>query len=102
MKNKNIITISYHKRFDSEGCVYNQAIKVTQSQIINFNNIIENEVASGYPNRNDYSYTNGYELYLRKLDIKNNIAFMNHTTTRFINLYLKLSLLDRNTCLLVR
>jgi hypothetical protein len=93
--------ISYHNRFDSEGTVYNQAISITRQQLKSLELAIHSEIKSGYPRKKDYVYTSGYEMFLKPLR-GNNVVFMNHTTTRFVNLFLKLDLKERNTCLLIR
>ena len=93
--------ISYHNRFDSEGTVYNQAISITSEQLKSLELAIHAEIALGYPRKKEYVYTSGYEIFLKPLR-GNNVVFMNHTTTRFVNLFLKLDLKGRNTCLLIR
>lgn len=93
--------ISYHKRFDSQGTTYSQAISITRQQLKNLEVAIHAEIALGYPRKKEYVYTSLGELFLKPLR-GNDVVFMNHTTTRFVNLFLKLDLKERNTCLLIR
>ena len=93
--------ISFHKRFDKEGTVYTQAISITNEQLIHLEMAVYGEIDWGYRRKREYVFTSGYETFLKPLR-GNDVVFMNHTTTRFINLFLKLDLKDRNTCLLIR
>lgn len=93
--------VSYHKRFDSDGTVYNQAISITSEQLKHLELAIHSEIASGYPRKKEYVFTSYLKVLLKPLR-GNNVVFMNHTTTRFINLFLKLDLKNRNTCLLIK
>ncbi len=96
------ITISFKKRWADDGTVYNQAIKIDIHTFNKLNDAIRSELAMKQPRKKEYVYTSGYEFYLKPMTIENNISFLNHTQTRFINLFLKLKLKDRNTCLLIR
>lgn len=93
--------ISYHNRFNSEGTVYNQAISITSEQLKHLELAIHAEIALGYPRKKEYVFTSLGELFLKPLR-GNDVLFMNSTTTRFVNLFLKLDLKERNTCLLIR
>jgi hypothetical protein len=54
---------------------------------------VDAEVATDYLQKDKYIFTNGYESFLKPLELKRGIiSFMNLTQTRFINLYLKLEL----------
>lgn len=94
--------ISYHKKWDTEGTMYNQSIRITVPQFEFLCNEIKKEIQSNYKNKNKYVYTSGYEMFLKPLQLENNrICFTNHTQTRFINLFLNLKLKDRNTYLIL-
>ncbi len=100
MKN---ITISFKKRWADDGAVHDQAIKIDIHTFNKLNDAIHSELALKQPRKREYVYTSGYEFYLQPMKIENNnISFLNHTQTRFINLFLKLPLKDKNTCLLIR
>lgn len=100
-KTNNKMKISYHKRFDSNGTVYDQAIRITKEQFKHLELALHSELSLNLPRKKEYVYTSGYELYLKPLRLFNDkVCFLNHTQVRFINLFLKLSLKDRNTCLL--
>ncbi len=97
------ITISFKKRWSSNGAVHNQAIKIDINTFNNLNDAIRSELALKQPRRKEYVFTSGYEFYLQPMTLDNNRdCYLNHTQTRFINLFLKLKLKDRNTCLLIR
>lgn len=93
--------ISFHKRFDSEGTTFTQAISITQEQLKHLALAVLTEIELGKPRKKEYVSTSGYEIFLKPLR-GNKVVFMNHTTTRFVNLFLKLPLKDRNTCLLIK
>lgn len=93
--------ISFHKRFDSDGAVYTQAINITREQLKHLEVAVHGEIEMKFPRKKEYVFTSGYETFLKPLR-GNDVVFMNHTTTRFINLFLKLDLKDRNTCLLIK
>ena len=95
-------TISFNKRWASDGAVHDQAIKIDAATFNKLNDAIHSELTLKQPRRKEYVYTSGYEFYLEPMKVENNISFLNHTQTRFINLFLKLKLKDRNTCLLIR
>lgn len=94
--------VSYHKRFDSEGCSYNQAISISRKQFDELYNKIDAERCMNFPRKGEYVHTAGYELYLYRPYTVDGVSYLNHTQTRFINLFLKLNLKDWNTCLLIR
>lgn len=96
--------ISYHKRIDpNNGAVYSQAISITKEKYNKLANTILCEIALKYPREEEYSNTSGYaEIYLNPLRKEKNICFLNHTQTRFLNIFMKLDLKDRNTCLLIK
>ena len=93
--------VSYHKHWGNDGTVYNQSIRLTKEQFNHLGLAVQSEISLKLPRKNEYVFTNGYEVYLQPLKIVNGrICFLNHTQTRFINLFLKLDLKDRNTCLI--
>jgi len=97
------MTISYKKRWAEDGSVHDQAIKIDIHTFNKLNDAIRSELALKQPRRKEYVFTSGYEFYLKPMTMEaNHISFLNHTQTRFINLFLKLDLKDRNTCLLIR
>ena len=92
--------VSYQKRWGKDGTVYNQSIRLTKEQFNHLELAVQSEISLKLPRKNEYVFTNGYEVYLQPLKIVNDrICFLNHTQTIFINLFLKLDLKDRNTCL---
>lgn len=93
--------ISYHKRWDENGTVYNQAIRINKREALILSNAIDSELALKMPRKKEYVFTSGYEIFLKPIHPLNKIVFLNHTQTRFLNLFLKLPLKDRNTCLLI-
>jgi len=99
----NNITISFKKRWADDGAVHDQAVKIDIHTFNKLNDAIRSELELKQPRKKEYVYTSGYEFYLQPMTLDNNHdCFLNHTQTRFINLFLKLKLKDRNTCLLIR
>ena len=96
--------VSYHKRWDSSGTVYDQAIKINNDIYNRLFDCIAAELALSQPRKKEYVSTSGYEVFLYPLShgFNGKECFLTHTQTRFINLFLKLTLKDRNTCLLIR
>lgn len=94
--------ISYHKRFDKNGTVYNQAVRISQKQFEMLKRAVDAERAYNYPRKKEYVFTSGGELFLHPF-YKNtfHVFYLNHTQLRFCNLFLKLNLKDRNTCFLI-
>jgi hypothetical protein len=89
--------------WDSGGTCYKQEIGITEKELEHLQNAIHSEISLGYPRAKEYS--NGATNYLQPISIvgaNDNLGFLNLTTTRFINLFLKLKLVDENTYLLVR
>ncbi len=90
--------------WDSGGTCYKQEIGVDEKSFEHLQLAIQSEIALGYPRSKEYnngSCTN-YLLPLELEGTRNNLVFMNLTTTRFINLFLKMKLFDENTYLLLR
>lgn len=100
--------VSYHKRFHpTEGTVYNQAVSMKRSEAIHLNLAIESEIALGYPRRKEYEGTVHHsQIFLKQIRPKDGIAYMNHTTRRFMELFLlkdvRAKIKDRNTCILIK
>lgn len=95
--------ISYRKHWSEDGTVYSQRIRMTKEEFASLSQAVDAEIALGYPRKARYAYTSGNELfYLRPLmpDI-DNLCHLTLTQTRFINLFCKLPLLDRNTYLYI-
>jgi len=93
--------ISYHKRWDAEGTVYTQCISISKLILDTLKTEVLNEIKQGYKNKEQYVFTSGCEFYLKPIT-QTSLVYLNHTQTRFINLFLKLDLKDRNTCLKVK
>ena len=96
--------ISYQKHIQPKtGTIYDQAISLEVSQFCKLADAIYCERALDFPREKEYSNTSGYaEMYLNPLRKEKNICFLNHTQTRFLNIFMKLDLKDRNTCLLIK
>jgi hypothetical protein len=95
--NKKRVFLSYVKAFDSDGCFYNQRIRIDGDTMLKLKQCIEMEILLGFPRKKEYVMTSGGEIYLERLSSGGGKIFLNHTQTRYINLFLKLPLLDRNT-----
>lgn len=94
--------ISYRKRWSPDGTVYDQAISIDVPTYLALDDAVRAEIAQGYPRQEQY-VSSYYTLYLKPLKVEsNNIVWANHTQMRFINMFLKLRLLDRNTYLMIR
>lgn len=93
--------ISYVKHWHpTEGTVYTQTVRIDKRTYDHLRDAVASEIAMGYPQKDKYVWTSGYEFYLKPLtlDGKNlDISYLNHTQQRFINMFLKLPLKDRNT-----
>lgn len=95
--------ISYQKRWDKEGTVYDQTISITANELTHLENAVISEISLNLPRKKEYVFTSGYEMFLKPLKIVNDkIIFLNHTQARFLNLFMKLQLKDRNTCLIIK
>ena len=99
--------VSYHKRFSPEGHVYDQAVSMKKSEALHLNLAIEAEIAMGYPRRKEYEDTHKHsQIFLKQIRPKDGIAYMNHTTRRFMELFLlkdvRAKVKDRNTCILIK
>ena len=86
--------INYVKHWAKDGTVYSQTVHITNKeygQLID--NILAEQVNSSQPDNYEYN------LYLKQpVDRQNNLVFINLTQRDFFNRYLKVKLLDRNTC----
>lgn len=92
--------ISYQKHFSPDGTVYNQRIKITREEWQNLLVAFVAEIAQGLPRKNEYIQTSGNEIFMTVPKIwGDNFVYLNHTQTRFANLFLKLPLKNRNTYL---
>jgi len=94
-------TISFQRYHGTDGTVYDQTIKIDNRTYDHLQGAVASEIAMGKPQKDKYVSTSGYEMYLEPLKLENGIVDMNHTQTRFINMFLKLPLKDRNTRLKV-
>ena len=90
--------LSYQKHHSPDGTVYDQRIKMdfdTADQLLGAFYV---EITQGLPRKKEYISTSGYEIYMKMpTHDDNNLYYLNHTQTRFANLFLKLPLKDRNT-----
>ena len=94
-------SISFIKAKDSEGFVYDQRITIDKNTFLKLKGSILAEMATGFPRKQEYSYGNIGHSLLQHSQLINGRFYMNHTTTRFINLFLKLKLKSRNTYVVV-
>lgn len=98
--------ISYRKHWGNDGTVYNQRITITTKAFTALMDAVHAEIVLKYPRKEEYINTSGYEMYLEPLLLalseKKFYCYLNHTQTRFINLFLKLPLKNRNTYLLIK
>lgn len=94
--------ISYQKHWHpTEGTTYDQTVKIDKRTYDHLRDAVASEIAMGRPQKDKYVWTSGYEFYLKPLVLENGVVYLNHTQTRFINMFLKLPLKDRNTMLKV-
>ena len=97
----NVNKISYRKIHDLNGTVYNQRIKISFSTYLFLQQKVEEKI--NFPNYEDNFCLSGKAINLKSLEHDdNNCCFMNLTTTKFINEFLKLPLLNRNTYLFIQ
>lgn len=96
MSKKKEFTISYHKRYDDNGTVYNQTINITNDTFKRLKDIRQAEIVL----KNTFIKDDLYKGYYLNQPLKKigNIVFLNLTQRDFFNKYLKLDLKDRNTC----
>ena len=97
--------ISYQKRWSENGTVYTQSIRMTETEFSNLQGAVYSEISLKYPRKAEYVQTPTHEMYLKPLhqsySNKRFICYLNHTQTKFINLFCKLKLKDRNTLILI-
>ncbi len=90
-------TINYRETCCSEtGTVYRQTINISRKTWDRLLDILRTELVNPCFKKEDYIA----RMYLNSQIIKaHNVRFLNLTQRDFFNKYLKLKLLDRNTCL---
>lgn len=93
--------VSYAKHWGPDGTVYTQKVKIDKATFNKLKDNVASEIALKNPRKDEYVYTSGHEFYLEPLRLDKNRCYLNHTQTRFINLFLKLPLKDRNTSLVI-
>jgi hypothetical protein len=93
--------INFHRQWDDDGTCYSQTINITKETLDKLHDCLDAELAMPKYHKNvidgdDYSK----QLYLKNSFriTENNFAFINLTQRDFFNKFLKLKLLDRNTC----
>lgn len=90
--------LSYQKHWGECGTVYTQRIKMTEDIFVQLRDAVQAEIALNYPRKEKYTQTSGYQFFLEPLKTNGySLCYLNHTQTRFVNLFLKLPLKDRNT-----
>lgn len=89
--------ILFEKSWSPEGTTYNQTIRIDKDTFERLKDAVASEIALKYPRKSEYSSTSGYEIYLKPLKSEEGFVWMNHTQTRFVNLFLHLKLRDDNT-----
>lgn len=94
--------LSQVKVFDKEGNVYDQRIRITSDLLANLKSCFESEIVFELPRKKEYIFTSGYEVFMKRLSAGEKVIYLNHTQTRFINLFLKLPLKDKNTYLVIK
>lgn len=97
------IKISYKNQInDDNGTYYKERIKINRRLFDYLKNCVTTELSLNLPLKKEYIFTEGYEIFLKKLQLnENNICFLNQTQKRFINIFLKLKLCECNTYLYV-
>ncbi len=99
------IKISYRGINDSKtGTFYNQRIRINRDVFSRLQDCVMAEIVRKNPRHKEYNSCGKYfaRLYLKPLSLYNlAVCFLNITQRDFINLFLKLKLKDRNTCLIV-
>jgi len=97
------IKISYFKKWNKNGYVFNQGIRIDRNTYSKLNDCINAEICLKYPRSKEYCDTETNYIFLKSLhsSLEGKICFINHTQKKFINLFLKLKLLDRNTYLII-
>ena len=103
------IIVNYTQHWDNEGTHFDQVIKLDKkfikyvNKLINYYHNSNNEVKE--ITCNIIGFSKYYDFYLKPIDIKNKVCFLNLTQLRFINYYLILNNFDtykiknRNTML---
>lgn len=99
--------ISYHKRFSKEGTCYNQCVSMKQREFSCLMDAFYSERALKNPRQKEYINGNRDNLiaFNSPLEIDRrdgNTIYLTLTQTRFFNLFMKLELKDRNTCIIIR
>ena len=90
--------LSYQKHHAPDGTVYNQRIKMTYDEADQLLSAFYTEIMLGLPRKKEYVHTSGYEIFMTQpTRDHNNLYYLNHTQTRFANLFLQLPLKNRNT-----
>ena len=92
------IKLSFVKDYNTDtGNTHDQRLRMDNSVFERLRDAVDAEIAFQFPRKKEYVFTSGYEIFLKPLKRAGNFCFINHTQRRFINLFLKLPLKDRNT-----
>lgn len=112
-----MIKVSYHKRSDKEGTIYDQAVSMKLSEMAHLKLAIDAEIAMDYPRVKEYDPEgkDHAKLFLKQLSFGRGatrlkqgegVVFLNLTQRRFMELFLhgkvKEKIKDRNTCILIK
>ena len=98
--------ISYKTHWSPDGTVYRQRVSLSREQFENLRDSVYAEIAQNLPRKEQYISTSGYEIFMRPLELENdlNTCYLNNTQARFCNLFLggKLKVNDRNMYIVIK
>ena len=92
-------TINFHKKFDSNGYVYDQTVNISQTELLAIN-----EHITALENNEDFLDTLACEkrsFVTPLIVINEKIAFTTHTVRNIISDFLNITLKNRNTCFVI-
>jgi len=97
--------VSYLKHYDKNGTCYNQAVSMDAEEYKVLNDALISEQALGNPRQKEYVNGNTANLpsFNKNIEYGNfgYLLFPSLSQIRFFNIFLKLKLKDRNTCILI-
>jgi len=98
--------LSYRKHWSPDGTVYKQRVSLSQQEFEHLRDAVYAEIAQNLPRKDLYINTSGYELFMRPLELENNlkVCYLNNTQARFCNIFLggKLKVSDRNIYIVIK